>query len=379
MGSLLPYMTIWLQHRGLSDVRIGYVSSAFSLAVLFTPLIITFLADAHIGARQLLMAVFALSGIVLAALSGAHSFWLILLLWTVHGLALAPITALQDGLFFSAQRELLAMDGVAPPYHRVRVWGSFGFIVPSVVLFFLLQREDSIDMMLFAATACCFLGAINALSLPNAPPRAEAGQLPTAGAFRAMLQPQVIVFCAAIWLVHLACAAFYTFSPIYLTKLVGVPVHWVGMFFNIGVAVEIAFMLGYAAIIRAIGLRGLLIFGALSMAARFALMAMFPVMASAVGTQLFHGMMVLVVHVAPPVFLDRHARPEFRNSMQGLFLMMIAGTGRVIGGAISGHIAQWSVTGLFHVAAGLSIAAAVLLIVAFREPVTGEQSARANA
>ena len=56
-----------------------------------------------------------------------------------------------------------------------------------------------------------------------------------------------------------------------------------------------------------------------------------PFAAVAIGVQLIHGLTVLVIHVAPPIFLNQRAGDRYRNSMQGLYTMAFAGAGRVIG------------------------------------------------
>ena len=43
-------------------------------------------------------------------------------------------------------------------------------------------------------------------------------------------------------------------------------------------------------------------------------------------TQLFHGMIVLALLIAPPIFLNQHAEDRYRHSMQGLYAMAVMGT-----------------------------------------------------
>jgi predicted MFS family arabinose efflux permease len=77
-------------------------------------------------------------------------------------------------------------------------------------------------------------------------------------------------------------------------------------------------------------------------------------------------MMVLIVHVAPPIYLNHHAKDRYRNSMQGLFVML-TGSGRLIGSMVAGRLAQQELTHVFLVAAGLAVAAAGLFAFAFRD------------
>ena len=88
----------------------------------------------------------------------------------------------------------------------------------------------------------------------------------------------------------------------------------------------------------------------------------------AIGVQLIHGLTVLVIHVAPPIFLNQRAGDRYRNSMQGLYTMAFAGAGRVIGAWSAGKIANLGLPKTFLAAAGVSAIATVLLYFAFHEP-----------
>ena len=88
--------------------------------------------------------------------------------------------------------------------------------------------------------------------------------------------------------------------------------------------------------------------------------------AVAVGTQALHGMMVLVLHVAPPVFFNRFAAERYRSSVQGLYAVAIMGTGRIVGNVTAGEVAEVSLRGAFLYATLMAVAAAGLFALAFR-------------
>ncbi len=194
------------------------------------------------------------------------------------------------------------------------------------------------------------------------------GKLPTLAAVRALGSPGVRVFCLATFLLQLSAAAYYGFYPVYLTQSVGIEAQWIGLISNLGVLVEVGFMLGCGWLLRKVGMRWLLVLGAGAMAARFVLLGLSPTVVVAVGTQLLHGMTVLVIHVAPPIFLDRRAETGYRNSIQGLYAMAVYGVGRILGNLLAGWVGDAaSLETVFLYAAGLCVAAAVLFVVAFAE------------
>jgi len=369
MGCLLPFMTLWFEGRGMNEQQIGYLFSASALSVFLTPVLLTWIADAHVAPRRLLTCIYIAVGATLGFLLEADSFWTILPIWTLHGLAIAPLMPLQDGMFFARSDQMAAEQVVPPAYHRVRVWGTIGFITGGSVLaaVWWLLRSHDMNYVLFGAIIGCAVGLVNSLFLPPAPKAVSdaSKKMPTIEALRSITERHLLVYCLGMWFVHLACAAYYGFHPLYLTKLVGIDEKWVGMIMNIGVGIEVFFMLSFGWFVKRIGLRGLVILGAVGMILRFALMAIWPNVFVAILAQGFHGLMVLIVHVAPPIYLNRHADASYRNSIQGVFSMLVGGSGRIAGGLIAGWIATRSITMLFFYAAGVSAVGVLLFFFAF--------------
>jgi len=385
-GSILPYLSAYLESScGLSRVQIGHVLASSSLGVILTPVLITLLADAWLDARRLIAAAFCLAVVALLGLLLADGFWPILVAYAAFSLLVAPLIPLQDGLFFVVSEDRARRGAGTSPFHRVRVFGSVGFILPGVVLFVALRGGAPSGAILIVAMTLSSLGLANAMLLPTTPrlPRVERadggrpmGGLPTAAALRACLEPHVLVFLVAMFLVQMAAAAFYGFFPIYLEKAIKLDMQWFGLIASGGVFVEIFFMYGFGWLLERLGIRWMMVCGALCMAMRFALMAMAPTVFVAIGTQIFHGMQVMALHVAPPLYLNDRAENHYRSSMQGLYTMVVIGVGRWVGSVLSGYVAADSLLRVFGYSAALCLAAAAMFAFVFRDgrrrPAAGE-------
>ena len=370
MGSVLPFLPVFLAERGLSRTQIGYVIGAGSLGLALTPVIVTWLADAAIAGRVLMAGIFALTGMTLVGLLGAEAFWAIFLLYALHSFVFAPTVPLQDGIYFTLQQRRQEKGLAAVPYHIVRVWGTIGYIVPSVVLYFFLGRTETVAAALAVGAGFCIAGLVNALILPGdrTVAKAENSRLPTLAAARAMLEPHVLVFCIAMFVAHASAAAYYQFYPIHLTDRAGIDKRWVGLIANIGVVVEIPFILGFGWLVQRISLRRVMALGALFLAVRMVLLGSSDTVAVAVGTQVLHGMTVLLIHVCAPIYLNQRAGDEFRNSIQGLYTVAIYATGRMSGSLIAGYVAdEVNLQTMFFVSAAMSLLAAALFQYAFRD------------
>jgi MFS transporter, PPP family, 3-phenylpropionic acid transporter len=371
MGSVLPFLPVFLAERGLSRTEIGYVIGAASLGIALTPVIVTWLADTAIAGRVLLSCIFALAGVMLVALLGAEGFWAIFSLYALHAFVFAPTTPLQDGIYFTELNRRELQGRPALPYHIVRVFGTAGYILPSVILYFFLGRSETVTPAMAVGAGFCAVGLLNALILPAgrgpAPPH-EGSRLPTAAAARAMLEPHVLVFCIGMFLAHAAAAAYYQFYPIHLTDRAGIDKRWVGLIANIGVLVEIPFIIGFGWLVQRLTLRRVMALGALFLTVRMVLLGSSDTVSIAVGTQVLHGMTVLLIHICAPVFLNRRARDEYRNSIQGLYTVAVLATGRMSGSLVAGYVADAvSLQAMFYASAGMSLVAAVLFHFAFRE------------
>lgn len=391
MGAVAPFVSVWLREQGLSKPQVGGVMTLTGAAVLVTPVVTTAFADAAVATRRIVAACFALAIVALLALrfAGAVEAPVVVigLLYGLYALTQAPLPPLQDGLFF---RTAGAAKGAT--YHRTRVFGTLGFIGPSLVLYFVLRETGSTDAALYVGALAAGLGLLNSAWLPNDRPAAEAGKtaeaaaessgavdsgdsgdpgdsekprptkrgssLPTMAAARAVANdPVMLAYWVAMWLLAAAAGSYYSFYPLYLTEAVGIGREWVGLISNVGVLVELCFMLAFGRLVGRFGLKTVVLAGVAAVLVRMVLLAAFPNPFVAVGTQAFHGLMVLLLFVTPPVFLNSRAQDAFRSSIQGLFAMLVFGTGRMTGTFVSGWVSEGF--GLPAVYAVAAVAAAV--------------------
>ncbi len=372
--------TVFLSDRGLSRSEIGWVMAMTSVASLITPVMAGFLADARMDPRRLMMQVFLVAAVPLLALYYTTPIFWVVVFTAIHYLAMAPITSLQDGMNFSVQRAREATGQAPVAYQKIRIWGSLGFMVPSVMLYFLLSWGTSTGVILFIAAGFCALGVYNAWRLPaecgrvNVVKAAEGEKrsVPTFAALAMLKYRDVQVIFVAMALTHIAATGYYSYYPIYLAESAHIEKKWIGLISQIGVSVEIGFMLGLPWLIKWMGLRRLLAIGVFSLAVRLVLIGTFVSPWVAVGTQVFHGVNVLVFHVLPQVYLNQRAGDTYRISMQAVFTMIVAGVCRIVGNVVMGALAQQSLQLAFYVSAGLTVAAAGLLFWLFAEWEGGE-------
>lgn len=378
LGTVLPFASVYFRAAGFSEAQVGYAWAAYSAAVVCSPVLVTLAADTRADPRRLMLAGLLVSGLALVALGFIHGAASILAVWSVFCLTYLPLLPLQDGIAFSLQQRRLERNERPMPFHRVRLWGTIGYLVPSVVLFLLLRAGWRAAAAVTSGALFAAVAAVQAILLDD--PRAHgaarnvngerttlASRLPTLGAARALFRPDMRAFCAAIFLSQTASMIYMSFYPIYLTERAGFAPRWVGLISSIGVVVEAFFLAACGWLTARLGVRRLLLLGLALVTVRLLLLAASAHPAVAVGTQLFHGIMVAALSIVPQTFVNARATDRDRHSMQGVFVMLL-GAARVAGSLAGGRAAAHGLAAPFALGALLCAAAAAVVLAFFREP-----------
>ena len=371
-GCIGPLLPVYLKEvKGFTETELGYNQALTSLATVLSPILVTLLADMRMDPRRILGVSFIVSACSFYALSLVTGVVPALLCYTIHSLAFMPTVALQDGYYFTLAKQ---QDGLAATqYSKVRVWGTIGFIVPSLVLYFLLKRDPDLNVVLWCAVACGVFSALHAQRLPELAHTGEGRgalevkrRLPSGEALTALIGPKGRFFLLSMFLAYAASTAYHTFFPVYLRSVVGVDSADIGLIINLGVFLEIFYILALEKLRRRFGMRALMIAGMSAMVFRLSMLALFPSVTTALVTQIFHGLEICAVFVLPVMYLNQLASDRFRNSIQGVYTMLVIGGSRGLSGIVAGRIAEVDYRLMFACGAALALVSVAILWGFFR-------------
>ena len=360
-GAVTPYMPLYLRDiKGLSPSEMGTIFAAGQSAVLFMPVLMTYLADRYRLVRPLFIVLFTFNVIAMTSLVGAVGFWASLLWISLNRLATQPQVALGDGLYFTLQA-----DPKQPraSFSMVRVWGTIGFIAPSVIFYVGYEVGGGITWIPWVTALAGCLGIANAFRLPMrsaALPTATRPKVPTLEAARVLARPPLALFCLGVGFVIFSNMAFYSFYPLYLTTEVGIAEKWVGPISSLGVGIEVFYILSLDRLKRRFGFEGIIAMGAFASLFRFACLAYLPTPFFAVFFQVFHGLTVLGFLIVPVMYLNAHAEEGYRNSVQGLYVMLVSGVFAIAGNIVAGHVAEIGLIELYKVSLGVCLLGIIL-------------------
>lgn len=374
-GSLQQLMPLFLEReRGFTKPEVGRAMAFAQATVFVAPLLCTWLADARVAPRRLMSGIYLLLAAAATAVFLLHGAVVVAILNAAIYLLFAPVVPLQDALVFGANEQRVR-DGHLPiAYQKLRVWGTIGFIAPTLILWPLLEKGMHLDVMLAVGVAFTLIAFVNTFFLPDVRPVEDAGEkrsVPTIDALRVFAEPRILLFALLALVANAAIAAWSTFFPSYLEETVGVDRALVAPLNNLGVLIEIVWMLALGRLTRKFGLRGVMLFGAWATVVRFSLLVWTPNLPVVVATQFLHGIMVLFIFVAPQLYLNAEAKDTYRASIQGVYAVFFAGAGRVLGNYIAAPFAGKSLGLVYGAAAVAMTVVALLLPFAFRSTTPG--------
>jgi PPP family 3-phenylpropionic acid transporter len=329
VGLFSPYLSLWLDWRGLTIGEIAVLMALPQLLRIVAPPFWGWLADRG-GRRVALLRVAAIAACpVLLAFpfaDGAVAFGALMLALFFLTAAHMPIG------------EAIALDlarGDAGRYGRMRLWGSVGFILTVLAGGPLLEAFGLQALPWLMAGAMAGLAAVT-LALPEPTLiRSARSAMPIA---RRLREPAVIAFLASAFLMVFAHAALYAFFSLYLERK-GYGTTAIGVIWGVGVVAEIGlFMLQRRLFDRLPAMR-LLAFSFLVCGLRFALVgASDGALWVLVITQLMHAVTFGLHHSASMAVMHRWFEPAQQARAQAAFIVVAYGFGGSLGGLAAGGL-----------------------------------------
>jgi hypothetical protein len=222
--------------------------------------------------------------------------------------------------------------------------------------------------------------AAYSLTLPSTPPKKAApgdGGFAWVKATRFLARPFLLVLFIVTFIDSVIHNGYFLLAGGFLgSATVGIPQQWIMPVMSIGQVAEILTMAVLGTILAKLGWKTTMILGILGHAARFAVFALVPQTQSRIIlVQVLHGVCYAFFFATLYIFIDAAFPKDVRSSAQSLFNLLVLGLGDLAAKWLFIPL-QSGLTGpdgidyrrLFLVPTGLSLAAAVLLLVAFWPP-----------
>ena len=350
VGVLAPYFPLYLEHRGLTAVQIGIVMAVAQGMRIFGPTAWGWLADHTTERVRILRFTSVAAAICFVPVLFPGGFGFVLLtMFAVHFFMTGQIPVAEA---MTAAR-LRGDPQAATRYGRLRAWGSISFVIVVLATGVLLDRagvglQPWLVLAFLAATA---LAARFVREAPHSPQGASAVSVRALAA-----EPRVRWFFLSVLLMIFAHGALYTYFSLHLAAL-GYSKSAIGVFWVVGVVVEIGFFFAQGRLFARFDPFGLLAASFALAALRFALIAEFAhVIALLVIAQALHAASFAVHHSASILTIQRWFHGSATTRGQALYVSV----GYGIGGTAGSLLAAWLWSEFGASAAFLSSSAAAL-------------------
>jgi len=376
---------------GFTGGQIGLILGlAGSIGAIASPFIAGQLADRYFRTERFLATLLALGGIVKWVTAGQAAYGPWLWLSILYGIVYMPTLALSNSMAFTH------LENRDQEFPKVRVWGTIGWIAASWIFPMLYLQSDLhfqlmppflvgpekagvthrlADSLRFSALISWGYAAF-CLVLPATPPKRDAVEkLAFAKAFRLLREPSFAVLVAASLPISIIHQVYFIQTPPFLSHL-GLLDSQIGPAMTIGQFSEIAIMAMLGWMLTRLGFRAVITLGAVAYFVRYFIwsIASLPVPVQ-VASQALHGICYACFFAGGFIYADRVAPADIRHSVQTVFGIIILGGGPVLGGILSGVLADhYAAAGggvdyaaLWRVVSLIGLATAVFFFGMFRE------------
>lgn len=337
LGTMVPYLPLYLKSLGLDEWHIGLMISVMVGTKIIAPNIWGWLAD-HSGQRMLIIR----AGCLMAVLCFSGIFW-------QNSIKLLALVIFLYSFFWNAvlaqfEAVTLVYLGTQPErYSRIRLWGSVGFIV-AVALFGWLF--DYVNLSYFPLIVALGLLTIFLSSWMVADPAVDSRchtAHKTGDDFLCRLrQPPVAIFFVVCFLMVLAHGPYYTFYTL-LMEQHAYSRTAIGLLWSLGVMAEVILFWYMHRLLPRWGLRSILLVSLILTAVRWILLALFPQYLSLMlFAQCLHAFSFGAFHAAAIETVRRLFTVQQSGKAQAFYSAVGYGAGNALGALFSG--ALWAIS-----------------------------------
>ncbi|MGX1496055.1 PPP family 3-phenylpropionic acid transporter [Labrenzia sp. MBR-25] len=337
VGLFLPFIPVVLGFRGLTAAEIGFVLGIGTIARIAASPLLSNLSD-RTGQRRLSILIYSLAA---ATFIGLYflPLGLVFLSIAVIGYMVmnAPVVPLSDAYALDVQRNTGA------DYARMRLWGSAGFVIASIVGGSLAAEGTSWLIVVAVGLASLATGAV-AMSLPRQKrreARGSSGDETDSGAddddkdtpFKSVwFWPLLVV----LGLYQASHSAFYGFGTLYWQAM-DVPDFAIGLLWATGVAAEIALFTVAGKLAQRFDPPLFLLAAGTAATVRWLLFPFADTVPAMAALQTLHGLSFGAAHLGAVAILARVVPSRWAGTGQGLLATSV-GIQMAIGLSVSGAI-----------------------------------------
>lgn len=328
----MPFCTLWFKSIDLTEQQIGFIAASPAIVVVLITVYIGNIADKARDWRTTIVICNWVIAVLVSFLVVTKEFAGVFIFWTLSGAVMFCLTPVLD----AASIRMARQRGIE--YHKMRAFGSLGFVVGVVFSGFLFDRFG-IDRFLWVLIGLAWLRALLSHTLPQFREGISTAAAPldkqteTSSALTRRWFLLVLAGCALIQASH---SYYYTFGTVIWIDA-GLRASTVSLLWAWGVVVEIVIMWVFASIAAKYSARKLLAVAGMTASLRWLVFGLDPGFAVLVIVQSLHGVTFALLFLATVNFIANWTPVTIAARAQSVSSAMNVGC-MALTTLVSGHV-----------------------------------------
>ena len=353
-GSVMPLQVLFLQRNGLSPTAIGLLGSIAAGVAIVPGLLWVSWSDKLHRRKPFLLFGFATQMVTWLIFPLASEFYQFLMLMVAMSMLIPPLEALMNvWVLGKVDRKSLGAG-----YALVRIWGSIGWIVATVVVGTMVQATD-IRLAFLMGSGLMGLLLLQPIQDDETGPDLD---LREAGSTARETMRRVLPFGIATIIRAFSVGMTYTFLSVYLDRI-GTPFWLIGWAWAIAAAPEIPLMVFAGTLSDRIGRIPLLMAGFIFSSAMAFIFAFVDTPSIAVPFMALSGVSYALTYISSVGFLADVAPHDRQATAQGVFMIITTHVPRIAGPLTGGLIIDtYGLDSMFLLAGILTLGAVLVLL-----------------
>ncbi len=325
------YASKYFESVGMNHTQLTVLlTAAPAISIITQPLWGT-IGDRAKLRNNVLRLMIAFSAILVLTYRISSSFWWLLISSTLFSAFYTSVQPMGDSII------LESLQHNNQPFGPLRLMGCVTFAVGNLFIGFTIEGRMNLVIYLTAAVLLITLLCTRTLAPTPGHQSANGKKMNAMGILRL---PHMSTLIAMLMLMQLTMGYFYSFYSPYFTSLEGGSTTLLGWCYFLSAMSEVPFLLNADRLVEKLGVGKLLSICAAALTLRWTLLASFPNIYVAAGSQVLHGWGFIVMTVSMSKYMSATVPDELKASGQMLLALVGFGIARVFGILGGGLLSQ---------------------------------------
>ncbi|MFC0560445.1 MFS transporter [Halalkalibacter alkalisediminis] len=340
------YIPVFFKEQGLNGSQVGMLMAIGPFATILGQPMWGYLSDKYQSIKKMILV--ALIGVVLTvtAFIFVHSYFAYLLIMFSLFFFISPTTALGDSL----SQKTAIQKSIS--FGRIRLWGSLGFAVTSLVVGYVLTAVG-IEYIMFPMLFMSLIAFIVALTIKDVPGVNK--PVTVIDALKLGINPSLLLFFLFILFISVPHRANDIYLGLYVVELGG-PEAMIGWAWFIGVTAEAGIFAMGAFFLKRWSSLSLIVLAGCFYTVRWVLMGFILDPWFILPLQILHGLTFGIFYLAAFQYINKLIPEHLQATGHVLFITVIFGVAGIIGSLLGGNIIELtSISTLYFILGGSAL------------------------